>query len=98
MTHRNAASDFEESALKILRSLRPGEAVTYGEVAELAGFPGRARAVGRLLGVSEEDLPWWRVVGYGGRLRSPHPIEQARLLEDEGWMVSQGGLRGFARA
>jgi methylated-DNA-protein-cysteine methyltransferase-like protein len=77
-------SDFEEAALKVLRSLRPGEVVTYGEVAELAGFPGRARAVGRLLAVTEEDVPWWRVVGYGGRLRSPHREEQARLLREEG--------------
>lgn len=77
-------SDFEDATLKVLRSLRPGEVVTYGEVAELAGFPGRARAVGRLLAVTEEDVPWWRVVGYGGRLRSPHPEEQARLLREEG--------------
>lgn len=96
MTRPNANSDFEEAALTILRTLRPGEAVTYGEVAELAGFPGRARAVGRLLAVTEEDLPWWRVVGYGGRLRSPHPSRQARLLEEEGWVVTLGGLKGFA--
>lgn len=82
MSDRNA--EFEEAVLGVLRSLRRGEVVTYGEVAELAGFPGRARAVGRILAVTEEEIPWWRVVGYGNRLRSPHPDEQTRLLLEEG--------------
>ena len=75
---------FEDSVLEVLRSLRPGEVVTYGEVAELAGYPGRARGVGRILRVTDEDLPWWRVVGHGGRLISPSPIQQAELLRAEG--------------
>ena len=75
---------FEESVLEVLRSLKRGEVVTYGEVAELAGYPGRARGVGRILRVTEEDLPWWRVVGYGGRLISPSPMEQAARLRAEG--------------
>ena len=76
---------FEDSVLEVIRSLRPGEVVTYGEVAELAGYPGRARAVGRVLKLTEEDLPWWRVVGRGGRLLSPQPAEQADLLRREGY-------------
>ena len=78
-------SQFEESVLEVLRSLKPGEVVTYGEVAELAGYPGRARGVGRILRVTHEQLPWWRVVGHGGRLVSPHPQEQAELLRAEGY-------------
>ena len=77
-------TEFEESVLAVLRALKPGEVATYGEVAELAGYPGRARAVGRILRVTEEDLPWWRVVGHGGRLISPSPLEQAELLRAEG--------------
>lgn len=76
-------SELEDSILLVLRSLQPGEVVTYGEVAELAGYPGRARAVGRILAHSEEDLPWWRVVGSGGKLRSPEPELQERLLAAE---------------
>ena len=67
--------------------MRPGEVVTYGEVAEMAGFPGRARAVGRILSLTEEDLPWWRVVGHGGRLISPDPGQQADLLRREGYSL-----------
>lgn len=84
MRGRASASEFEEAVLAVLHSLRSGEVVTYGEVAELAGFPGRARAVGRILAVTEEDIPWWRVVGYGHRLRAPNPEEQTRLLREEG--------------
>ena len=77
-------TEFELAVLDVLHSLQSGEVVTYGEVAELAGYPGRARAVGRFLASTEEDVPWWRVVGYGGRLLSPNPQEQERLLRKEG--------------
>jgi methylated-DNA-protein-cysteine methyltransferase-like protein len=76
-------TEFEAAVFEVLRSLRRGEVVTYGEVAELAGYPGRARAVGRILAETKEDLPWWRVVGHGGRLLSPDPVEQERLLRQE---------------
>jgi methylated-DNA-protein-cysteine methyltransferase-like protein len=79
-------TEFEEAVLKVISSLLPGEVVTYGEVAELAGYPGRARAVGRLLAATEEELPWWRVVGAGGRVVSPNPQLQAELLRREGFV------------
>ena len=40
---------FAERAEVVIRALRPGEVVTYGEVAADAGRPGAARAVGHLL-------------------------------------------------
>lgn len=82
-------SDFEEAVLEVLTSLGRGEVVTYGEVAEMAGFPGRARAVGRILAETEEEVPWWRVVGAGGRLVSPSAGKQAELLRAEGRRVTQ---------
>jgi methylated-DNA-protein-cysteine methyltransferase-like protein len=85
---------FEEAVLEVLRSLRSGEVVTYGEVAEQAGFPGAARAVGNLLNRTDEDVPWWRVVGAGGRLRSPSPARQAELLAAEGVLVRDGRVVG----
>lgn len=75
---------FEDAVVKVLRDLRPGEVVTYGEVAAEAGYPGAARAVGHLLATSGEDLPWWRVVTAGGRLVPGHETEHARLLLAEG--------------
>ena len=76
--------------LVVIGSLEPGEVVTYGEVAAEAGFPGAARAVGSILRTSDSEIPWWRVVGAGGQLRSPHPTHQQRLLEKEGVKLRNG--------
>lgn len=70
--------------------LGPGEVVTYGDVAEDAGFPGRSRAVGRLLATTTEEVPWWRVVNAVGRLVPGHEADQAALLRAEGVTVRGG--------
>ena len=72
----------------ILR-VRPGEVATYGEVAEEAGFPGAARAVGNVL-ARGEGLTWWRIVAADGRLAPGHEAEQARRLKREGVAVRAG--------
>lgn len=77
-------SRFEDAVIDVIAGLEPGDVVTYGEVAAEAGFPGAARAVGSLLRKTGAEIPWWRVVGAGGHLRSPDPERQARLLADEG--------------
>jgi methylated-DNA-protein-cysteine methyltransferase-like protein len=79
-------TEFEDAVVAVISSLGPGDVVTYGEVAAEAGFPGAARAVGTLIAKSE-GLSWWRVVGSGGRLRSPDKARQARMLTDEGVLV-----------
>lgn len=76
-------TDFEDSVRRVVRSIPSGTAMTYGEVAAEAGRPGAARGVGSVLRHST-GLPWWRVVGHGGRLVSPDHVKQARLLEAEG--------------
>jgi methylated-DNA-protein-cysteine methyltransferase related protein len=85
---------FEDDVLGVLRSLRPGEVVTYGEVAEQAGHPGAHRAVGTLLHRTTEEVPWWRVVGAGGWLRAPDPVLQRDLLVAEGVRVRSGRVTG----
>ena len=76
-------TNFEDAVIGIISSLPEGEVVTYGEVAAEAGFPGAARAVGRVLRTSN-DLPWWRVVNAAGRLVPGNEAEHQRLLESEG--------------
>lgn len=76
-----------------MRSLQPGEVVTYGEVAEQAGFPGAARGVGGVLRDPSDDLPWWRVVAADGRIVCPSGSEQARRLVAEGVTVVGGRVR-----
>jgi methylated-DNA-protein-cysteine methyltransferase related protein len=84
---------FEDDVLAVLHRLRPGEIVTYGEVAEEAGHPGAARAVGGLLAKGEPGVPWWRVVTATGRLVPGHETEHARRLRGEGVDVADGRVR-----
>ena len=85
---------FEEAVLDTIRSLDRGEVVTYGEVAEQAGYPGAARAVGTVLRNCDGDVPWWRVVGAGGTIRTPDRVRQAELLRAEGILVMAGKVVG----
>jgi methylated-DNA-protein-cysteine methyltransferase-like protein len=84
--------DFESCVLRVIRGLQPGDVATYGEVAEEAGYPGAARAVGNVL-ARARGLPWWRVVTASGRLVPGHESEQARRLRLEGCTVANGRLR-----
>lgn len=74
----------------MLARSEPGEVFGYGELAELAGYPGAARAVGTLLRVTGEEVPWWRVVTASGRLAPGLEIRQSELLELEGVKVVRG--------
>jgi methylated-DNA-protein-cysteine methyltransferase-like protein len=83
---------FEDAVAAVVRSLEPGEVVTYGEVAVQAGFPGAARAVGNAL-ARLDGLPWWRVVTANGRLLPGDEHEHARLLRAEGVAVVGGKVK-----
>ena len=66
-----------------------GKVATYGQIATLAGYPGRARQVGfALAGMPEEwDLPWHRIINAQGKVspRSDHNhLLQYALLANEG--------------
>ncbi|MCA1778345.1 MAG: MGMT family protein [Xanthomonadaceae bacterium] len=64
--------------------------INYGEVARLAGLPGRARLVGRALARAPArlNLPWHRVVSARGEISfkpdSARHRHQRELLEAEG--------------
>lgn len=80
--------------IDVVRALREGEVVTYGDIAETAGHPGLSRLVGHLL-ASEAvaDLAWWRVVNASGRLVPGSETEQSALLRAEGVTVRDGRVR-----
>jgi len=84
--------DFSDEVATVLMLLEPGEVVSYGEVAEEAGFPGAARAVGNLVRTTP-GLPWWRVVARSGRLAPGHEQRQAELLRAEGVTITNGRVR-----
>lgn len=78
---------FEDAVDRVLRALKPGDVVSYGEVAAEAGYPRRARAVGQHLARSDGQYAWWRVVNSAGRLAPGKEADQARRLEAEGHHV-----------
>ena len=85
--------NFEDAVAAVLHALKPGDVVTYGEVAAEAGRPGAARAVGNVLARSGGEFPWWRVVTSSGRLVPSHEREHARRLRAEGVAVVEGRVR-----
>jgi alkylated DNA nucleotide flippase Atl1 len=86
-------TDLEIAVRAVLANLPPGDTYSYGWVAEEAGYPGRARAVGALLASGADGLPWWRVVRADGRLVAHLAREQAQRLRAEGVTVVNGRVR-----
>jgi methylated-DNA-protein-cysteine methyltransferase-like protein len=69
-----------------VQRLRPGDLVTYGDIADEIGRPGSGQAVANVLR-SAPGLPWWRVVPADGRLYRTHAPTQIPLLKREGHRV-----------
>ena len=80
----------ERRIVDVILALGPGEVTTYGDVADVAGYPRQARFVGRILATTSVDVPWWRVVNVTGRLVPGHEREQAQLLRGERVVVRAG--------
>jgi methylated-DNA-protein-cysteine methyltransferase-like protein len=85
-----------EAILAVVRRVPRGKVTTYGAVAERAGWPRRARLVGRVLSTLPKGspVPWHRVVGAGGRIAFPEGApsrdRQIRRLRQEGVDASSG--------
>jgi methylated-DNA-protein-cysteine methyltransferase related protein len=80
---------FEDAVIAVILATRPGDLMTYGEVASEAGYPGAARAVGTILR-KVPNLPWWRIISSTGRLLPRLRQEQAELLRTEGHRIVKG--------
>jgi methylated-DNA-protein-cysteine methyltransferase-like protein len=86
----------------VVRRIRRGRVATYGQVAQLAGFPGQARLVGYALAALPDgsDVPWHRVVNARGGI-SPRAAggwgdAQRALLQGER-VVFSGDTLSLAR-
>ena len=70
-----------------------GKVSSYGQIADLAGLPGRARLVGKSLAYVPDNVavPWYRILRSSGQIAFPKGSEQAQkqkdLLQDEGVVV-----------
>lgn len=79
-----------------VKKIPKGHVATYGQIAELAGEPKMARAVGNALHKNPDPkhIPCFRVVNAKGELSGEFafggPGAQAKLLEKDGVKVSEG--------
>ncbi|HOX24815.1 MAG TPA: MGMT family protein [Candidatus Krumholzibacteria bacterium] len=84
----------------VVLAIPRGRVATYGQVAELAGLPGRARLVGRAMRELPDDsaIPWQRVINARGAISARRgEREQRLLLEDEGVEFDARGRVSLAR-
>jgi methylated-DNA-protein-cysteine methyltransferase related protein len=85
-----SSAEQQQRIIDVIRALGEGEVTTYGDIAEVAGYPKLSRLVGRILATTDEDVPWWRVVNSVGRLVPGHERTQAALLRAERVRVAGG--------
>ena len=85
-----------EAIRRMIAAIPRGRVSSYGEVADRAGLPRRARLVARVLRETpgEAGLPWFRVLRADGRIAFPPGSrgfrEQVRHLAAEGVLVQRG--------
>jgi methylated-DNA-protein-cysteine methyltransferase-like protein len=82
-------TSFEDAVIEVINRIPSGETSTYGEVADEAGYPGAARAVGNIVR-TVPGLPWWRVITTTGRLVPGLETEHTQRLRSEGVLVKGG--------
>nr|WP_157442956.1 MGMT family protein [Colwellia piezophila] len=80
-----------------------GKVACYGQIADLAGLPGRARLVGKALGKVPKGgwqgkaVPWFRVINSQGKVSFPveseYFVKQKQLLQDEQVVVLGGRVK-----
>ncbi|SEA31147.1 O(6)-alkylguanine repair protein YbaZ [Microbulbifer marinus] len=78
----------------MLAAVPRGRVITYGDLAEMAGYPRAARLAGQTLRKLPRDtkLPWHRVINAQGRISLPEPgaQRQREKLEKEGVAFLRG--------
>lgn len=80
----------KEKVYGFLKTVPKGKVVTYGQIAEAAGNPRAARAVGNILhsNPNGEEIPCYKVVDTKGRLSEHYAFggieKQKERLEKEG--------------
>ena len=84
---------------KTVQLVPSGRVASYGQIADLAGLPGRARLVGKALGTVPEGMlvPWYRILRSNGQLAfAPGSVEageQTGRLQEEGVVVLNNRVR-----
>lgn len=83
----------QERIWRTVQHIPAGKVSSYGQIADFAGLPGRARLVGKSLGQIPDKIqvPWYRVLRSNGHIAFPKGSEaalrQTGLLQEEGVVV-----------
>lgn len=96
-------SENEKRIWQTVQAIPKGNVATYGQIADLAGLPKRARLVGKVLGQVPENgfrglpVPWYRVINSQGKISLPKGSDgferQVQLLQDEQVVVIGGRIK-----
>lgn len=94
-------NEFLAQIFTVIHQIPTGKVSTYGDIANMAGFPGYARQVGKALSQLPNDsqLPWYRVVNGKGciSLQADDMARQRRQLINEGVVVNEQGKLNLSR-
>ncbi len=86
---------FLSQIFTVIHQIPPGKVSTYGEIAQMAGYPGYARHVGKALSnlPKGSTLPWFRVINSAGKisLQGDSFARQKKQLERDGIEVNGSG-------
>ena len=106
VTQLTSAIKRNEKHIKIWQAVQAiplGKVACYGQIADLAGLPGRARLVGKALGSVPEHgwrgqaVPWHRVINSQGKIsfapETDNFRQQRNLLQDEQVVVIGGKIK-----
>ena len=76
----------DEAMRRVIANIPAGFVSSYAKVAAAAGYPGYHRQAAQLLRREGSRLPWQRVVGAGGEIKTRFDLgdTQRLLLEAEG--------------
>ncbi|MGA7413636.1 MAG: MGMT family protein [Bryobacteraceae bacterium] len=80
------AAALETAIVRVIQQIPRGQVATYGQVAAAAGYPRYHRQVAQVLRRIGHSLPWHRVLGAGGQIKTrlDGGLEQRLRLEMEG--------------
>ncbi|WP_100658567.1 MGMT family protein [Alteromonas flava] len=88
------ATESMQRIWQVVKLIPVGRVATYGQVADLAGLPGRARLTSKALGAAPKamQLPWYRVLRSDGKIafdkHSDFALRQRDALLAEDIMVT----------
>lgn len=86
---------FSQQIFAVVHQIPFGRVATYGQVAHLAGYPGYARQVGKVLSRLPQGskLPWFRVINSQGEssLNGADKARQHALLLAEQIVINSSG-------